>query len=116
MSEIIIKNEVHFCEMDSVAGDGDFGMSIAKGFRQLKADWLPARRQHRRIPAQPAEIIKEYCGGASGPIWGSAFMAAGKAAGEAKEIGTAELADMAPGSRKSHTGHWRALLPDAARS
>ena len=39
MGEIIIKNEVPFCELDSHAGDGDFGMSVAKGFRQLKREW-----------------------------------------------------------------------------
>ena len=32
MCDIIIENEVPFCELDSVAGDGDFGMSLAKGF------------------------------------------------------------------------------------
>ena len=26
MCDIIIEREVHFCELDSVAGDGDFGM------------------------------------------------------------------------------------------
>ena len=36
MSHCIIKNEIPFCELDSHAGDGDFGMSVAKGFRQLK--------------------------------------------------------------------------------
>ena len=36
MSDIIIKNEVPFCELDTHAGDGDFGMSVAKGFKQLK--------------------------------------------------------------------------------
>ncbi|KAF6584058.1 dihydroxyacetone kinase, partial [Paenibacillus sp. EKM208P] len=39
MSEVIIKNEVSFCDLDSHAGDGDFGMSVAKGFRQLKREW-----------------------------------------------------------------------------
>ena len=39
MSEVIIKNEVPFCELDSHAGDGDFGMSVAKGFKQLKREW-----------------------------------------------------------------------------
>ena len=38
MADVIIENEVPFCEADQM-GDGDFGMSIAKGFRQLKADW-----------------------------------------------------------------------------
>lgn len=34
MSDSIIRNEVPFCELDAHAGDGDFGMSVAKGFRQ----------------------------------------------------------------------------------
>ena len=36
MSDVIIENEVYFCELDSIAGDGDFGMSVAKGFKVLK--------------------------------------------------------------------------------
>lgn len=48
MADIIIENEVHFCDMDSVAGDGDFGMSIAKGFKQLKKRLeVPQKRQYR---------------------------------------------------------------------
>ena len=39
MSECIIKNEVPFCELDAHAGDGDFGMSVAKGFLRLKQEW-----------------------------------------------------------------------------
>ena len=39
MADVIISNEIYFCELDSVAGDGDFGMSIAKGFKQLKKEW-----------------------------------------------------------------------------
>ena len=34
----------------------------------------------------------EYCGGASGPLWGSAFRQAGKAIGNAVEIGVDGLA------------------------
>ena len=34
MSNVIIENEVYFCELDSAAGDGDFGMSLSKGFRE----------------------------------------------------------------------------------
>lgn len=36
----------------------------------------------------------EYCGGASGPIWGSAFRGAGKAAGDVKEIDLKQLAEI----------------------
>ena len=36
MSEVIIENEIPFCELDAHAGDGDFGMSVAKGFKTIK--------------------------------------------------------------------------------
>jgi len=98
MSEIIIANEVFFCELDSHAGDGDFGMSVAKGFRQLKREWQWLTGNETEFIGPFLEacslIIMEYCGGASGPIWGSAFRSAGKKIGAAKEITKAEFADM----------------------
>lgn len=80
MSEIIIKNEVPFCELDSHAGDGDFGMSVAKGFKQLKREWadLTQAQTMSTFLHSCSMIIMEHCGGASGPIWGSAFRAAAK--------------------------------------
>jgi hypothetical protein len=38
MTEIIIENEIPFCELDSAAGDEDFGMSLSKGFKQLRKE------------------------------------------------------------------------------
>lgn len=95
MADIIIENEVPFCELDSAAGDGDFGMSLAKGFKQLKAEWN--NLDFDDIGAfikSCGMIIMEYCGGASGPIWGSAFRGAAKVVDGAQEIGVSELADM----------------------
>lgn len=98
MSEVIIKNEVPFCELDSFAGDGDFGMSVAKGFRQLKAEWKDILQDGSASIGQFLEecalIIMEHCGGASGPIWGSAFRSAGKAVGDKKAIDAAQFAGM----------------------
>ncbi len=98
MSDCIIRNEVPFCELDSHAGDGDFGMSVAKGFRQLKAEWkdLMANNSHDMGTFLDAcsLIIMEYCGGASGPIWGSAFRAAGKAVKGKQSVDAAGFAAM----------------------
>ncbi len=92
MANVIIKNEVPFCEADKM-GDGDFGMSIAKGFKQLKADWATRKKGDiGEFLVSCSEIIKEYCGGASGPIWGSAFKYAGKAMLGKKEIDLTDLA------------------------
>lgn len=98
MSEVIIENEIPFCDLDSHAGDGDFGMSVAKGFKQLKREW-------KDIISQPdltigsflhacSLVIMEYCGGASGPIWGSAFRAAGKSTMDKNELSLTEFAEM----------------------
>jgi dihydroxyacetone kinase len=89
MSEIIIENEAPFCELDSHAGDGDFGMSIAKGFRFLKTDWEEITARAKTIEEfldACSVVIMEYCGGASGPIWGFAFKYAAKAAAGKTEL------------------------------
>ena len=98
MSEVIIQNEVPFCELDSHAGDGDFGMSVAKGFKQLKREWKDIIRQPDLTIGSFLHacslVIMEYCGGASGPIWGSAFRAAGKATMDKNDLSIAEFANM----------------------
>ena len=92
MADVIIENEVPFCEADKM-GDGDFGMSIAKGFKQLKADWATRKKGDiGQFLVSCSEIIKEYCGGASGPIWGSAFKYAGKVMLGKKEVNLADVA------------------------
>ena len=92
MADVIIENEVPFCEADQM-GDGDFGMSIAKGFKQLKADWATRKKGDiGQFLMSCSEIIKEYCGGASGPIWGSAFKYAGKAMLGKKEVDLKDIA------------------------
>ncbi len=92
MADVIIENEVPFCEADKM-GDGDFGMSIAKGFKQLKTDWATRKKGDiGQFLVSCSEIIKEYCGGASGPIWGSAFKYAGKAVLGKEEIALKDLA------------------------
>ncbi len=94
MADIIIENEVAFCKADR-CGDGDFGMSIAKGFKQLKADWATRKKGNvGEFLVSCSEIIMEYCGGASGPIWGSAFRWAGKTAIGKDEIDLQGLADV----------------------
>ena len=77
LCDVVIENEVYFCELDSAAGDGDFGMSLSKGFKEVKKeiDEIDTTDVSQFVRGC-AMIITEYCGGASGPIWGSAFRAA----------------------------------------
>ena len=101
MSEIIIRNEVPFCELDSHAGDGDFGMSVAKGFKELKRQWHEVLAQAKDIGSfleACSMVIMEHCGGASGPVWGFAFKTAGKRCEGKQEITVAEFAQMMQGA------------------
>jgi dihydroxyacetone kinase len=77
LCSVIIRNELYFCELDSAAGDGDFGMSLAKGFREIlkQIDEIDASSVQKFLRVCSL-ILSEFCGGASGPIWSSAFSAA----------------------------------------
>jgi dihydroxyacetone kinase len=95
MAEVIIENEVYFCDLDGVAGDGDFGMSLSKGFRQIKAEWNELDKEDiGSFLKSCGMIITEYCGGASGPIWGSAFRAMAKYAKGKEELDAMEVGEM----------------------
>ncbi|WP_081841787.1 dihydroxyacetone kinase subunit DhaK [Lachnoclostridium phytofermentans] len=98
MSHVIIKNEIPFCELDSHAGDGDFGMSVAKGFRQLKKEWKSILATKDLTISSFLDacslIIMEHCGGASGPIWGSAFRAASRNVLDKNELTMEDFASM----------------------
>ena len=98
MCQCILKNEKAFCKLDSYAGDGDFGMSIAKGFREVKKEWELLLEEKFSTVQQfllaCSMIIMENCGGASGPVWGSAFRAAALTAGEKTVLDLDDFAAM----------------------
>ncbi len=95
MANVAIENEMYFCELDGAAGDGDFGASLAKGFKQIKAQWLQLSREDiGAFLKSCAMIITEYCGGASGPIWGTAFRSMGKYAQSKDELDATDIAEL----------------------
>ena len=78
IAQTALDNEQYFCELDAVAGDGDFGYSLARGFEKLLEDW--DNMDHSDIGAflkKAGMTISSRIGGTSGPIWGTAFMRAG---------------------------------------
>src|SRR6185295_6064716 len=73
-----LKNEQYFCELDSYAGDADFGVSLASGFRAIEQEWQAL--DHSSIGGlllKISMVISKNVGGCSGPIWGTGFMRAG---------------------------------------
>ncbi|MCD8138411.1 MAG: dihydroxyacetone kinase subunit DhaK [Planctomycetaceae bacterium] len=98
MAEIIIENEVPFCDLDSHAGDGDFGKSVANGFKQLKRNWGKLQDAGTKGIYEFLDacslIIMQYCGGASGPIWGFAFKHAALSAKGKDSLSVQDMADL----------------------
>jgi dihydroxyacetone kinase phosphoprotein-dependent L subunit len=73
-----LANEQYFCELDSYAGDADFGVSLASGFRVVQNDWSELDRSSiGNFLLKISMIITRNVGGCSGPIWGTGFMRAG---------------------------------------
>lgn len=92
--DTVLENEGYFCELDSAAGDGDFGSSLAKGFRNLRSNWESLNKDDiGAFMRNCSMIIIEKCGGASGPIWGTALMQAGRYAKGKKQMGVEEVSE-----------------------
>ena len=86
-SDIALENEFYFAELDGVVGDGDFGLSLANGFRKLMDEWDSLDRSSPgTFLKKVSMIITSRVGGVSGAIWGTGFMRAGFAAGEKTDL------------------------------
>jgi phosphoenolpyruvate---glycerone phosphotransferase subunit DhaL len=73
-----LRNERYFSDLDAAAGDADFGVSLASGFRVVERDWDTFDRSSiGNFLLKISMVITRHVGGCSGPIWGTAFMRAG---------------------------------------
>ena len=93
--DTVIRNEKYFSDLDGLAGDGDFGTSLATGFRVIKAD-LPTidKSAVGAMLLKISMICSKHVGGSSGPIWGTGFMRAGMASKGMTEVDYATLTAM----------------------
>lgn len=90
----IQENQQYFCDLDSVAGDGDFGTSLEKGFSEIKAKWNSLDKSNiGTFMRDCGMIIMEKCGGATGPIWGNAFLKASRYSKDKVSINIKELSE-----------------------
>jgi dihydroxyacetone kinase-like protein len=80
-------NKDHLTHLDSAIGDADHGVNLVRGFTAVAA--AVADKQ----PATPGELLTlvgntliSKVGGASGPLYGTAFRRAGKALGAEADV------------------------------
>jgi dihydroxyacetone kinase-like protein len=95
IAESAIANESYFSELDGKCGDGDFGTSLATGFRVVQKEWPDLDRTSvGTFLGKIGIIITSNVGGCSGPLWGTAFLRASGLTREKQEIALADLALM----------------------
>lgn len=83
MVTAIIENTELLTELDSAIGDGDHGNNMKRGFQAVadKADKLADMETGPALQDLGMTLVTTV-GGASGPLYGSLFMQAGKELGE----------------------------------
>jgi len=91
----VLRNEHYFADLDGLAGDGDFGTSLATGFRQIEKEWdeIP-KTDIGAMLLKISMIVSKHVGGSSGPIWGTGFMKAAMLTRGKTEITLEDLAAM----------------------
>jgi len=91
----VLKNEHYFSDLDGLAGDGDFGTSLATGYRVIDAE-LPTidKSAIGAMLLKISMLVSKHVGGSSGPIWGTGFMKAAAVSKGKESVTLAELAEM----------------------
>lgn len=75
VADIIIDNKNYLTELDSAIGDGDHGINMARGFKKLKEKLDDNEYNSRsKIFKDSAMTLISNVGGASGPLYGTAFL------------------------------------------
>lgn len=81
-----VEREKEFGDLDAVAGDGDLGYSLARGFEKVLADWDTFdRATSATFLKKVGAVVTSRVGGTSGPLWGTGFLRAGSALAESQD-------------------------------
>ncbi|GAA0967507.1 dihydroxyacetone kinase family protein [Acrocarpospora macrocephala] len=77
MAEVIEAIEPELGRLDAVAGDGDHGAGMVRGFRAAVAATTAAGPHGSDVLTAAGAAFSEAAGGASGALWGAGLAAAG---------------------------------------
>ncbi len=113
MAAAVAEHKAELTHLDREIGDGDHGENLAKGFTAVlgKLDAAP--------PTTPGAVLKlvattliSTVGGASGPLFGTAFLRAATAVGEAEELDGAAVAGALEAARGGVVARGKAEVGD----
>jgi phosphoenolpyruvate---glycerone phosphotransferase subunit DhaL len=92
LQKVFAENRQQLTDLDSAIGDGDFGISLDRGFTAVQAELTanpPA--DIRAVFQNVATVLIKTMGGSSGPLLGTFFLRAGAAAAGKSELGPADV-------------------------
>ncbi|MEU3064299.1 dihydroxyacetone kinase subunit DhaL [Streptomyces subrutilus] len=108
-----VDHEQDFGDLDAVAGDGDFGFSLARGFEIVLADWdtLDSDTPPEFLK-RVAVVISKRVGGTSGPLWGTAFLRAAGVVEDRSELDASDAVAMLRAAAEGIKARGRSDLGD----
>ena len=92
IGEKITEEKLYLTELDNVIGDGDHGINLARGFAEVekKRPMMEGKDIGTMLKTAGMALVSTV-GGASGPLYGTAFMQAGKALAGKTELDAQDL-------------------------
>jgi phosphoenolpyruvate---glycerone phosphotransferase subunit DhaL len=93
-AQLMHDNRDYLTQLDAAIGDADHGSNMTRGFDAVAAHIVKLENKTPgALLLEIANTLISSVGGASGPLWGSVFRGAGRAAGSSSEITLAGLGD-----------------------
>jgi dihydroxyacetone kinase-like protein len=92
LQTVFADNRQRLTDLDSAVGDGDFGISLDRGFTAVQAELTanpPA--DLRAVFQKVATVLIKTMGGTSGPLLGTFFLRAGAACADKSELAPADV-------------------------
>jgi phosphoenolpyruvate---glycerone phosphotransferase subunit DhaL len=92
LQEVFAENRQQLTDLDSAVGDGDFGISLDRGFTAVEAELTAHPPANLRAAFQNvATVLIKAMGGSSGPLLGTFFLRAGAACADKSELAPADV-------------------------
>lgn len=87
IADVISENKLYLTELDATIGDGDHGLNMSKGFEAVREKLSNDNDENiGNILKKVGMTLVSTVGGASGPLYGTAFMKAASVVNGKNEI------------------------------
>jgi dihydroxyacetone kinase-like protein len=92
LQKVFAENQQQLTELDAAVGDGDFGISLDRGFTAVQAELSANPPADIRSAFQSvAAVLIRTMGGTAGPLYGTFFLRAGAICAGKSELAPADV-------------------------